>query len=210
MPDSTTSTCAVPRNHVDLQALQPSPADVAWAANLAGRSLLTGAHARPAGFANMNLPSYSPSLDFPLPAPFRPGRQAIPREVLEGIFAQESNFKQASWHSIEGLGGNPLIADASLQPGGVMVITGKGYGTTNFILLDRSGQVLLDRTVLVVVPRGRDVVTMYRGAERETYSCAPKCERRITLGDGNTYFDAVINESGARNGMATTGSAPSK
>jgi ABC-type Fe3+-hydroxamate transport system substrate-binding protein len=28
--------------------------------------------------------------------------------------------------------GNPLIADASLQPGGVMVITGKGYGTTNF------------------------------------------------------------------------------
>jgi hypothetical protein len=91
-----------------------------------------------------------------------------------------------------------------------MVITGKGYGTTNFILLDRSGQVLLDRTVLVVGPRGRDVVTMYRGVERETYSCAPKCERRITLGDGNTYFDATINESGARNGMATTGSAPSK
>src|SRR5262245_49137228 len=106
--------------------------------------------------------------------------------------------------------GNPLIADASLQPGGVMVITGKGYGTTNFIQLDRSGQVLLDRTVLVVGPRGRDVVTMYRGLERETFSCAPKCERRITLGDGNVYFDATINETAARTGMATTGTAPSK
>ena len=26
--------------------------------------------------------------------------------------------------------GNPLIADATVQPGGIMVITGKGYGVT--------------------------------------------------------------------------------
>ena len=29
--------------------------------------------------------------------------------------------------------GNPLIADVSVQTGGVMVITGKGYGVTNVI-----------------------------------------------------------------------------
>ena len=28
--------------------------------------------------------------------------------------------------------GNPLIADATLQKGGVAILTGKGYGTTNF------------------------------------------------------------------------------
>ena len=33
--------------------------------------------------------------------------------------------------------GNPLIADASLQPGGIMVLTGKGFGTTNVLALDR-------------------------------------------------------------------------
>ena len=27
--------------------------------------------------------------------------------------------------------GNPLIADAALQAGGMLVITGKGYGSTN-------------------------------------------------------------------------------
>ena len=113
-----TTTCAVARNDVHLQAMQPSPEDVAWAANLAGRSLLTGGAARPTGFANLSLPGYSPSLDFPLPAPFGPGGASIPREVLEGIFAQESNFYQASWHSVQGVAGNPLIADYYGAAGG--------------------------------------------------------------------------------------------
>ena len=46
--------------------------------------------------------------------------------------------------------GNPLIADVTLQAGGLMVITGKGYGTTNLIALDRSGAVLFERNILVV------------------------------------------------------------
>ena len=33
--------------------------------------------------------------------------------------------------------GNPLIADVTLQSGGVVVVTGKGYGATNFIAMDR-------------------------------------------------------------------------
>ena len=45
--------------------------------------------------------------------------------------------------------GNPLIADASLQSGGILVITGKGFGSTNLIALDHHGQVILDRDVEV-------------------------------------------------------------
>ena len=41
--------------------------------------------------------------------------------------------------------GNPLIADATVQTGGLMVITGKGYGATNIIALDRTGAVLMER-----------------------------------------------------------------
>lgn len=116
-----TSTCAVPRNDVYLQAMQPSPQDVDWAANLAGRGLLTGSAARPSGYANLNLPAYSPSDDFPLPAPFGSGGDSIPREVLEAIFAQESNFNQATWHSVQGVAGNPLIADYYGAAGGYVV-----------------------------------------------------------------------------------------
>src|SRR5262249_17745302 len=105
--------------------------------------------------------------------------------------------------------GNPLIADGSLQPGGTLVITGKGYGTTNIIALDGGGAILTETRIAVRGPR--DTVIVYRGIERESYSCRPTCERRITLGDSNAYFEAVMSETGARNGLAAGGGpAPTK
>ncbi|MBR0691838.1 pilus assembly protein N-terminal domain-containing protein [Bradyrhizobium lablabi] len=98
--------------------------------------------------------------------------------------------------------GNPLIADVSLQNGGVVVVTGKGYGATNFIAIDRSGQVLVDRQIQVEGPTDQ-LVTVYRGIDRETYSCMPVCQRRITLGDGETYFKATMDQAGSLNTQAT-------
>ncbi len=60
--------------------------------------------------------------------------------------------------------GNPLIADVSLQPGGMVVVTGKGYGATNVLAIDRSGAVILDRVVNVSSPNDR-IMTVYRGVE---------------------------------------------
>lgn len=105
--------------------------------------------------------------------------------------------------------GNPLIADVSLQPGGTMVITGKGYGSTNLIALDRHGTVLQERAVEVTGPQDH-VVVVYRGIERESYSCMPKCERRQTLGDTSTYFDSTLAQIGSRNGAASGGTPTSK
>ena len=100
--------------------------------------------------------------------------------------------------------GNPLIADATLQPGGILVLTGKGFGATNLMALDRNGRVVLSHNVEVVAPKSADLVVVYRGMERESYSCAPVCERRITLGDGVTYFNNTLTQSGARNREAAT------
>lgn len=100
--------------------------------------------------------------------------------------------------------GNPLIADATLQSGGLLVVTGKGYGSTNLLALDRQGRVLMDKTVTVMGASSGDMVTVYRGVERESYSCAPDCERRITLGDSPAYFGATLGQTGTRNGQAQT------
>jgi Flp pilus assembly secretin CpaC len=97
--------------------------------------------------------------------------------------------------------GNPLIADVSVQPGGQLVVTGKGYGVTNIIALDRAGKILLEQTVEVQGPK-QDVVVVYRGIERESYSCTPNCERRITLGDAQPYFDATLTQTGTRSSQA--------
>jgi Flp pilus assembly secretin CpaC len=98
--------------------------------------------------------------------------------------------------------GNPLIADVTLQPGGMIVVTGKGYGATNFIALDRGGEILVDRQVQVEGPSDR-LVTVYRGIERESYSCAPLCQRRVTLGDSDTYFNSTMSQAGSLSSSAS-------
>jgi Flp pilus assembly secretin CpaC len=102
--------------------------------------------------------------------------------------------------------GNPLIADVSLQPGGVIVITGKSYGTTNLIALDRSGNVLMERWLLVEGAY-ENVVVVFRGVERATYSCAPDCEPRINIGDGKMFFETTITQTITRSGAALAGAA---
>ena len=102
--------------------------------------------------------------------------------------------------------GNPLIADVTLQPGGLIVVTGKGYGATNFIALDRAGEILVDRLIQVEGPTDQ-LVTIYRGVERESYSCMPICQRRITLGDGGEFFRSTMDQSGSLNGAATGSAA---
>ena len=103
--------------------------------------------------------------------------------------------------------GNPLIADVALQAGGVLVVTGKGYGATNFIAMDRSGEVLVDRVIQVEGPTDQ-LITVYRGVDRESYSCRPICQRRVTLGDGEAYFKAAMDQAGTLSstagGAATT------
>ena len=100
--------------------------------------------------------------------------------------------------------GNPLIADATLQPGGILVLTGKGFGATHMMALDRTGRVVLSHNIEVVAPKSADLVVVYRGMERESYSCAPVCERRITLGDSVPYFNNPMQQSGVRNREAAT------
>jgi hypothetical protein len=103
--------------------------------------------------------------------------------------------------------GNPLIADATLQRGGLLVVTGKGYGATNLMALDRNGRVIMSKVVRVLGPGGRDLVVVYKGVDRETYSCAPECQPRITLGDSTAYFNATLGQTGTRNGQAQSSSS---
>ena len=98
--------------------------------------------------------------------------------------------------------GNPLIADASLQTGGQMVITGKGYGMTNIIALDRAGHVLMDRSVEV---QGTASATW--SSSITASSAKPTAARRSASGasrsaTATTYFDATIGQTDLRSDKA--------
>jgi hypothetical protein len=110
--NTTSPKCAVPRNDLRRQVPQPDAQRVDWAIQQATRNLLSGSVlTRPANFLNMGLASYQPSNDFPR-RDLRgwPG-QPVPRSVIEGVFAQESNLRQASPRALPGVSANPLIAD---------------------------------------------------------------------------------------------------
>jgi len=81
------------------------------------------------------------------------------------------------------------------------VVTGKSYGATNFIAMNRAGEILMDRIIQVQGPSDR-VITIYRGVDRESYSCSPICQRRVTLGDGEAYFKSTRDQAGALNSQA--------
>ena len=102
--------------------------------------------------------------------------------------------------------GNPSIADVTMQKNGVLILTGKSYGTTNLIALDGAGGMLAESFVNVRAPDATALVTVQRGLERESYSCTPACQPAAQLGDATKYFSEVSGQAGARNTLATPSS----
>lgn len=71
--------------------------------------------------------------------------------------------------------GNPAIADASVQDPTTVVLTGKGFGVTNLVVLDAEGTPIVDQQVYVS-RHSASSVRVYRRAEIQTLSCTPYCE----------------------------------
>ncbi|MEX0405560.1 pilus assembly protein N-terminal domain-containing protein [Aquibium sp. LZ166] len=71
--------------------------------------------------------------------------------------------------------GNPEIADASVQDATTIVLTGKGFGVTNLVVLDMEGAPIVDEQIYVSRQDAKSV-RIYRRSEVQTLSCTPYCE----------------------------------
>ena len=71
--------------------------------------------------------------------------------------------------------GNPDIADASVQDASTIVLTGKGFGVTNLVILDETGTPIIDEQITVTRATASSV-RIYRRASIQTLSCTPYCE----------------------------------
>ena len=71
--------------------------------------------------------------------------------------------------------GNPNIADAAVKDSSTLVLTGKGFGVTNLVILDAEGLPIVDEQIKV---RRGDFksVQIYRRSDLQTLSCTPTCE----------------------------------
>ena len=71
--------------------------------------------------------------------------------------------------------GNPEIADASVQDASTVVLTGRGFGVTNLVVLDEAGVPIIDEQVTVTRSTA-STVRIYRRSSIQTLSCTPYCE----------------------------------
>ena len=71
--------------------------------------------------------------------------------------------------------GNPEIADASVQDASTVVLTGRGFGVTNLVILDEAGAPIIDEQIIVTRSTA-ETVRIYRRANVQTLSCTPYCE----------------------------------
>jgi len=98
--------------------------------------------------------------------------------------------------------GNPGIADAAVGDELTLVLTGKTAGTTNLIVLDENGDEILN-SVLRVSSDVRQLTTVFYGAKRQSFSCAPVCEQVISVGDEKDTFDTATAQIQTRSTFAT-------
>jgi hypothetical protein len=70
------------------------------------------------------------------------------------------------------------------------------------IALDGSGGMIAESLITVRAPH-EALLTVQRGLERESYSCKPRCEPVLQLGDTGKFFGEVSGQAGQRNDLAT-------
>jgi Flp pilus assembly secretin CpaC len=97
--------------------------------------------------------------------------------------------------------GNPMIADATVRDNKTLIVTGRSFGTTNLIILDKDGKTIVDN--LVTVSAGDDnLVTVYSRPGRQTYSCTPVCAPTITIGDDPSTFSGRKDQISGRDDLS--------
>lgn len=89
--------------------------------------------------------------------------------------------------------GNPDIADASVQDATTIILTGKGFGVTNLVVLDEAGAPIVDEQIFVSRQDARSV-RIYRRSEVQTLSCTPFCDGAYKS-DAERTSEAEMNVS---------------
>lgn len=124
-------------------------------------------------------------------SPRQRGRSVIPVTMDQAVVVRAPNNIRTM------ILGNPLIADVATQKGGLIVVTGKMYGSTNLVLVDAKGEIIGESMIQVQPPKV-DVVTVQLGLQRQSYSCTPLCQPTVVVGNDQAWFSSAQGQAQQR------------
>jgi hypothetical protein len=87
--------------------------------------------------------------------------------------------------------GNATVADVAIHDPTTLLVTGKAFGSTNLLVLDRAGRTIYSNR-LAVTGGAEDQLTIVRGGGNYTYSCIDKCRPTPMVGDAPDHFGEVM------------------
>lgn len=87
--------------------------------------------------------------------------------------------------------GNATVADVAIHDPTTLLVTGKAFGSTNLLVLDRAGRTIYSSR-LAVTGGDPDQLTIVRGGGNYTYSCIDKCRPTPMVGDAPEHFGEVM------------------
>lgn len=102
------------------------------------------------------------------PAQAQSGQMQIPRDGVQRISLRGTAASVVV--------GNPKIADVTVIDTNTLVITGKGSGVTEVIVLDTIGRPLFQNRIVVAAEQSGSV-RLWRGAQATEMVCAESCSR---------------------------------
>jgi Flp pilus assembly secretin CpaC len=73
--------------------------------------------------------------------------------------------------------GNSEVADVTVSDPTTVILTAKSYGTTNLVILDKDGDAIIDKRIVVSVDE-ENSVRVFRQVERSVLTCSPICEKQ--------------------------------
>lgn len=123
-----------------------------------------------------------------------------------GVFLDQAKLLKLPSGTETIIVGNPAIADVTVQRNGVLIITGRTPGRTNFIALDVNGTIISESFVSVSAPQGNGLVLM-RGLDSAHFHCDPICQPTVTLGDEEKHFGRAADQSSRREALASQNGA---
>ncbi len=97
--------------------------------------------------------------------------------------------------------GNAAVVDVAIHDPRTLLITGKGFGSTNLLVLDNAGRTVYSNMMSVSDNR-TDQLTIVRGEGNYTYSCTDRCRGTPMVGDDAAHFQAVMNTVNGMQGAA--------
>ena len=99
--------------------------------------------------------------------------------------------------------GNPSIADVTMIDARHAFVQGKGYGRTNIVALNHDNMMVFNTHVTVTGGEGGGTVTLNRGSQRVTLSCAGnRCEPTPMPGDSKEAYEGAGGQLAAHQNVA--------